>query len=125
MSDAGPWGRPLPFAIPRGLSDRSATTPATEFARWRLRRGTTSAEAVDDEGLEILPTHRLVSGDVPEPDGSFRLRDVEASADAGSAALAALPRDHPAFVLLRKGSAQLAEGEGSELDTAVIDRLPS
>jgi len=78
----------------------------------------------DDEGLEILPTHRLVSGDVPEPDGSFRLRDVEASAEAGTAALAALPRDHPAFVLLRKDSAQLAEGEGSELDTAVIDRLP-
>ncbi|HKP09435.1 MAG TPA: DUF1015 domain-containing protein, partial [Gaiella sp.] len=49
----------------------------------------------DDEGLEILPTHRLVSGDVPEPDRSFRLRDVEASADAGTAALAALPRDHP------------------------------
>jgi uncharacterized protein (DUF1015 family) len=78
----------------------------------------------DDEGLEILPTHRLVSGDVPEPDGSFRLRDVEASGEAGTAALAALPRDHPAFVLLRKDSAQLAEGQGSELDTAVIDRLP-
>lgn len=78
----------------------------------------------DDDGLEILPTHRLVSGDVPDPDGSFRLRAVEASAEAGTAALAELPRDHPAFVLLRKGSAQLAEGEGSELDTAVIDRLP-
>jgi uncharacterized protein (DUF1015 family) len=78
----------------------------------------------DDDGLEILPTHRLVSGDVPDPDGSFRLRDVEASAEAGTAALAELPRDHPAFVLLRKGSAQLAEGDGSELDTAVIDRLP-
>ncbi len=78
----------------------------------------------DDEGLEILPTHRLVSGDVPEPDGSFRLTDVAASADAGTAALAGLPRDHPAFVLLRKDSAQLAEGEGPELDTAVIDRLP-
>ena len=78
----------------------------------------------DDDGLEILPTHRLVSGDVPALDGTFRLTDVEPNADAGSAALAALPRDHPAFVLLRKDSAQLAEGEGSELDTAVIDRLP-
>ena len=77
-----------------------------------------------DDGLEILPTHRLVSGEVPVIDGSFRLTDVEPSADAGSAALAALPRDHPAFVLLRKDSAQLAEGQGSELDTAVIDRLP-
>jgi uncharacterized protein (DUF1015 family) len=78
----------------------------------------------DDDGLEILPTHRLVSGDVPELHGSFRLRDVEASAEAGTAALAELPRDHPAFVLLRTESAQLAEAEGSELDTAVIDRLP-
>jgi uncharacterized protein (DUF1015 family) len=78
----------------------------------------------DDEGLEILPTHRLVSGDVPDLDGSFRLSDVEPSADAAAAALADLPRDHPAFVLLRKDSAQLAEGVGAELDTAVIDRLP-
>ena len=78
----------------------------------------------DDDGLEILPTHRLVSGEVPELDGSFRLTNVEASADAGSAALAGVSRDHPAFVVLRNDSAQLAEGEGSELDTAVIDRLP-
>src|SRR6188472_2030362 len=33
----------------------------------------------DDPGLEILPTHRLVSGEVPDPNGSFRLTDVEAS----------------------------------------------
>ena len=78
----------------------------------------------DDDGLEILPTHRLVSGEVPALDGTFRITDVEPSADAGSAALAALPRDRPAFVLLRKDSAQLAESEGPELDTAVIDRLP-
>jgi uncharacterized protein (DUF1015 family) len=78
----------------------------------------------DDDGLEILPTHRLVSGEVPALDGRFRLTDVEPSADAGSAALNALPRDRPAFVLLRKDSAQLAESEGPELDTAVIDRLP-
>jgi uncharacterized protein (DUF1015 family) len=78
----------------------------------------------DDEGLEILPTHRLVSGEVPDLDGSFRLTDVEPSADAAAAALADLSRDHPAFVLLRTDSAQLAEGDGAELDTAVIDRLP-
>ena len=78
----------------------------------------------DDDGLEILPTHRLVSGEVPALDGTFRLTEIEPSADAGSAALAGLPRDHPAFVLLRKDSAQLAEGQGAELDTAVIDRLP-
>src|SRR3954462_14944789 len=78
----------------------------------------------EDEGLEILPTHRLVSGRVPDLDGSFRLSEIEATAESGSAALAALPRDPPSFVLLRSDSAVLAEGEGDELDTAVIDRLP-
>ena len=39
----------------------------------------------------------------------------------GIAALAALPRDRPAFVLLRKDSAQLGESERPELDTAVIE----
>jgi uncharacterized protein (DUF1015 family) len=78
----------------------------------------------DDDGLEILPTHRLVSGEPPELDSSFRLTDIESSAEAGTAALAGLDRDHPAFVLLRRDSAQLAESEGAELDTAVIDRLP-
>jgi uncharacterized protein (DUF1015 family) len=78
----------------------------------------------DDDGLEILPTHRLVSGEPHELDGSFRLTDIEPSAEAGTAALAGLDRDHPAFVLLRRDSAQLAESEGAELDTAVIDRLP-
>ena len=77
-----------------------------------------------DDGLEILPTHRLISGDPPDLGGSFRLTDIEPSAEAGTAALAGLARDHPAFVLLRRDSAQLAEGEGDELDTAVIDRLP-
>ena len=78
----------------------------------------------DDDGLEILPTHRLVSGEPPELDSSFRLTDIEPSAEAGTAALAGLDRNHPAFVLLRRGLAQLAESEGAELDTAVIDRLP-
>jgi uncharacterized protein (DUF1015 family) len=78
----------------------------------------------DDPGLEILPTHRLVSGEVPEPNGSLRLTEVAPSGQAGAAALARLPRDHPAFVLLRRGSAVLAEGLGDDLDTAVIDRLP-
>jgi uncharacterized protein (DUF1015 family) len=78
----------------------------------------------DDDGLEILPTHRLVSGEPPELDSSFRLTDIEPSAEAGTAALAGLERDHPAFVLLRRDSAQLAESDGAELDTAVIDRLP-
>ena len=78
----------------------------------------------EDDGLEILPTHRLISGDPPDLDGSFRLTDIEPSAEAGTAALAGLDRDHPAFVLLRRDSAQLVEADGAELDTAVIDRLP-
>jgi uncharacterized protein (DUF1015 family) len=78
----------------------------------------------DDPGLEILPTHRLISGEVPEPNGSFRLTEVEPSGEAGAAALARLSRDHPAFVLLRPASAVLAEGNGDDLDTAVIDRFP-
>jgi uncharacterized protein (DUF1015 family) len=77
----------------------------------------------DDDGLEILPTHRLVTGDVPDLDGSFRLTDVDPSGEAAAAALGRVPRDHPAFVLLRADSAVLAEGVGDELDTAVIDRL--
>jgi uncharacterized protein (DUF1015 family) len=76
-----------------------------------------------DSGLEILPTHRLVSGAVPELDGSFRLTEVEPSGEAGTAALARIARDHPAFVLLQRDSAVLAEGDGRDLDTAVIDRL--
>jgi len=78
----------------------------------------------DDEGLEILPTHRLVSAEPPQLDGSLRIRAVEPSAEAATAALGRLDREHPAFVLLRRDSAQLAEAEGGELDTAVIDRLP-
>jgi len=78
----------------------------------------------DDDGLEIFPTHRLVPGEPPLLDRSFRLTDIESSAEAGTTALADLDRDHPAFVLLRRNSAQLAESEGAELDTAVIDRLP-
>jgi uncharacterized protein (DUF1015 family) len=78
----------------------------------------------DDEGLEILPTHRLVTGAVPELDGAFRLTEVEPSGEAALNALAGVSREHPAFVLLRRGDAVLAEAAGEELDTTVIDRLP-
>ena len=53
----------------------------------------------EDDGLEILPTHRLVSGEPPELDGSFRLTDIEPSASRNRGA-GGLDRDHPAFVLL-------------------------
>jgi uncharacterized protein (DUF1015 family) len=78
----------------------------------------------DDEGLEILPTHRLVTGTVPDLDGAFTLTEVEPNGEAALAALASASRRHPAFVLLRRDSAVLAEGAGEDLDTAVIDRLP-
>jgi uncharacterized protein (DUF1015 family) len=79
-----------------------------------------------DPGLTIFPTHRLVSGSVPELNGRFRVAPV----DAGQAIerLAGVPRDHPAFVLLRREGALLAEVEATPgplgaLDTAVLDKL--
>jgi hypothetical protein len=78
----------------------------------------------DDDGLEILPT----TGSSP-----VRCRTQTARSGSPMSSRARMPapprsppcpRDRPAFVLLRKDSAQLAESEGPELDTAVIDRLP-
>jgi uncharacterized protein (DUF1015 family) len=79
--------------------------------------------ALDDEGLEIFPTHRLTAGAVPELDGEFRQTPL---ADPGEAvtALAGVGRDHPAFVLLRPEGAALVEGSDQALDTALVDSLP-
>jgi uncharacterized protein (DUF1015 family) len=79
--------------------------------------------ALDDEGLEIFPTHRLTAGAVPELDGEFRQTPL---ADPGEAvtALASVGRDHPAFVLLRPDGAALVEGSDQALDTALVDSLP-
>jgi uncharacterized protein (DUF1015 family) len=79
--------------------------------------------ALDDEGLEIFPTHRLTAGAVPELDGKFRQTPL---ADPGEAAtaLAGVARDHPAFVLLRPDGAALVEGSDQSLDTALVDSLP-
>jgi uncharacterized protein (DUF1015 family) len=76
-----------------------------------------------DEGLTIFPTHRLVSGAVPDLDGRFRLTELAGGVSVALEALAELARDHPAFVLLRPDGAVLAEGDGEELDTAVVDGL--
>jgi uncharacterized protein (DUF1015 family) len=76
----------------------------------------------DDEGLEIFPTHRVASGPVPELDGRFRRTELAGAAEAG-AALAAVPRGHGAFVLLRPGSATLFEGTEHVLDAALVDSL--
>ncbi|HSK15555.1 MAG TPA: DUF1015 domain-containing protein [Gaiellaceae bacterium] len=77
----------------------------------------------DDAGLEIFPTHRVVSGPVPELDGRFRRTELAGAAEARSA-LAGLPRDRAAFVLLTPGSATLFEGAGHGLDAALVDELP-
>jgi uncharacterized protein (DUF1015 family) len=85
--------------------------------------------AHDDPGLEIFPTHRLSGTPVPEPNGRFRLTELGGGAADALARLGELPRDRPAFVLLRPGGATLAEtepvadGPAGELDTAVLDGL--
>jgi uncharacterized protein (DUF1015 family) len=86
--------------------------------------------ARDDPGLVIFPTHRLVRGAVPELNGSFRLSEVPGGALEALERLEELPRDHPAFALLRPDRTVLAESEplGSGplavLDTTALDRLP-
>jgi hypothetical protein len=85
--------------------------------------------ARDDPGLVIFPTHRLIRGAVPELNGSFRLTEVPGGASEAVERLQELPRDHPAFALLRPGRTLLAESEplGSgplaALDTTALDRL--
>jgi uncharacterized protein (DUF1015 family) len=79
-----------------------------------------------DPGLTIFPTHRLVSGSVPELNGRFHVSPVDAQEAFGR--LSGVSRDHPAFVLLRRDGAVLAEAEAAPgplgtLDTAVLDRL--
>src|SRR5918996_121711 len=76
-----------------------------------------------DPGLEILPTHRLTTGAVPELDGGLHLTELGAAEDA-LAALGAVPRERGAFVLVESGAATLAEADGPGPDTEVVDRLP-
>jgi len=76
-----------------------------------------------DPGLEILPTHRLTTGVVPELDGDLRLTEL-GGADDALAALRSVPPERGAFVLVRAGGATLAEADGPGPDTAVVDRLP-
>ena len=79
--------------------------------------------STEDPGLEILPTHRLTTGAVPELDGGLRLTELGAAEDA-LAALRAVPRERGAFVLVESGRARLAEADGPGPDTEVVDRLP-
>lgn len=75
-----------------------------------------------DEGLDILPTHRLTAGPVPALDGGLRTTALAGSGEA-LAALGAVPRDRAAFVLLDRGGAALVEADAAALDTAVVDAL--
>ena len=79
--------------------------------------------SIDDEGLEIFPTHRVTGGAVPELDGRLRQTPLASPGEA-AAALAGVARDHPAFVLLRPGEAARVEGDEQALDTALVDSLP-
>jgi uncharacterized protein (DUF1015 family) len=81
----------------------------------------------NDPGLEIYPTHRLASGALPGLDG-FGLTELADGAREGVARLADVPRDRPAFVLLRSDGSTLAEGEPTTglvdvLDAAAVDGL--
>ena len=78
---------------------------------------------IDDEGLEIFPTHRVTAGAVPDLDGRFRQTPLAGPGEA-AAALAGVARDRPAFVLLRPDGAALVEGSERVLDTALVDSLP-
>jgi uncharacterized protein (DUF1015 family) len=84
--------------------------------------------ARSDPGLVIFPTHRLASGPVPELNGRFRVTPFEGGAAEGLARLDAIPRDRPAFALLRPAGSLLAEAEptadpAAALDTAALDTL--
>ena len=86
--------------------------------------------ARDDPGLVIFATHRLVHGVVPELNGRFRMTEVAGGASEALKRLEELPRDHPAFALVRPGRTILAEidaegpGPLAALDTTALDRLP-
>ena len=84
--------------------------------------------ARSDPGLVIFPTHRVALGPVPELNGRFRLTPLAGGAGDALESLARVPRDRPAFVLLRPDDAVLAEAEPETgpvavLDTAVLDGL--
>ena len=84
----------------------------------------------EDPGLTIFPTHRLVTGAVPELNGEFRVSLVGGGLREGLERLALVPRDRPGFVLARPGEVSLAERVDAplepleRLDVTAVDRLP-
>jgi uncharacterized protein (DUF1015 family) len=83
-----------------------------------------------DEGLTIFPTHRIVSGAVPELNGDFRLTPMHGGPGEALERLGTAARDRPAFVLLTANEAVLAESPEpraeplDRLDVSAVDRLP-
>jgi uncharacterized protein (DUF1015 family) len=84
----------------------------------------------EDPGLTIFPTHRVVTGAVPQLNGEFRVSPVGGSPRDGLERLALVPRDRPGFVLVRPGEVSLAECADApsepldRLDVTAVDRLP-
>jgi uncharacterized protein (DUF1015 family) len=81
-----------------------------------------------DPGLHVYATHRVVAGPAPVPNSDLRLTPLADGAVEGLARLERVPRDRPAFVLLSREGAVLAEAPGGggpleALDTALVDRL--
>jgi uncharacterized protein (DUF1015 family) len=72
--------------------------------------------SIEEEGLTIFPTHRVVDGFEREPP----LAEVDGSPQQ---ALARLPEGRAGFVLARDGRVATAEGEPGELDVELLDRF--
>lgn len=104
----------------------SGTHPADqEHAFDRVLMGLT---ALDDDGLVVLPTHRVLSRWVDGADAAFAV-EPQADLDALLAALEAAPDNVPVAGLVRPGSISLlrapvdpAATPGQRLDVAVIER---
>jgi uncharacterized protein (DUF1015 family) len=84
--------------------------------------------ALDDDGLVVLPTHRLLTRWPEGAEGAFTSVDVP-GLDALLAGLADAPEDAPAFGLVRPGRIQLLTGRADaslsaaqQLDVAAIER---
>lgn len=83
----------------------------------------------DDPGLEIFPTHRLVSVDPPPLPAGFGESPLAGDVRACLDRLGEVGRDHPAFVRLDGDGAVLAEerdvegGTLERLDVSSLDRL--
>ena len=104
---------------------RAADGPGPERAYDRVLMGLT---ALDDPGLVVLPTHRLLARWPGGPIDGLAARPVDGP-DALVEALAAAPGEAPAFGLLRPDGVDLVVGEpdpsatpAQRLDVAVLEQ---